>query len=295
LPEEEAEYSDIVECITLGETDDNDEISEPVFLGASLPYSIAKENEFTARFLAYVQSAEKELAELAAKLSPRANLIAGIQKTTWLTGAEVTVICSGEHLMVSEPESKFRWNGRSQIVEFDVKASADAPADTVTVLKFDVRIDNFPIARLRIDIEIRGNKITHGTREIRGEPLPTAFASYASEDRLRVLDRVSEIRKNGVDIFMDCLSLNPGEEWKPRLEKEIIGRKLFYLFWSQKAKDSRWVDWEWRTALKHKGIAGIDPHPLDPVFMAEPPTELKSLHFDDHYNMVRKAHEDKDK
>ena len=39
------------------------------------------------------------------------------------------------------------------------------------------------------------------------------------------------------------------------------------------------VDWEWRTALKFKGIEGIDPHPLDPVADAPPPEELKDLHF----------------
>jgi hypothetical protein len=90
---------------------------------------------------------------------------------------------------------------------------------------------------------------------------------------------------------MDCLSLNPGEEWKPRLEREIIDRNTFLLFWSANARDSEYVDWEWRTALKHKGIDGIHPHPLDPVSDAKPiPEELKSLHFEDPHNLLRKAY-----
>ena len=33
------------------------------------------------------------------------------------------------------------------------------------------------------------------------------------------------------------------------------------------------------------------PHPLDPVFEAEPPDELKHLHFGDSYMLARKAYE----
>jgi len=78
------------------------------------------------------------------------------------------------------------------------------------------------------------------------------------------------------------------------LEFEIEERELFLLFWSIYAKQSEWVTWEWRTALRQKGLSGIDPHPLDPVFEAEPPEELKALHFGDPYMLVRKAFEPRD-
>jgi hypothetical protein len=102
---------------------------------------------------------------------------------------------------------------------------------------------------------------------------------------------LSEIQRNGIEVFVDCLSLHPGDEWKPKLETEIHERELFLLFWSIHAKTSAWVTWEWKTALRHKGISGIDPHPLDPVSQAEPPKELMSLNFGDPYVLVRKAYE----
>lgn len=86
-------------------------------------------------------------------------------------------------------------------------------------------------------------------------------------------------------------SLNPGEKWKPSLEREIRDRDLFMLFWSVYAKESQWVTWEWRTALRYRGVDGIEPHPLDPVQEAEPPEELRDLHFNDRYMLARKYYE----
>ncbi len=76
-----------------------------------------------------------------------------------------------------------------------------------------------------------------------------------------------------------------------QLEKEIKERDAFLLFWSTHAKQSEMVTWEWRTALNHKGSEGIEPHPLNPVSEAQPPDELKHLHFGDVYMHVRKATE----
>jgi hypothetical protein len=120
-------------------------------------------------------------------------------------------------------------------------------------------------------------------------PAGSGFASYASKDRQRVLDRTSEICRSGFDLWMDCLDLRPGETWKAELEKQIKNRDLFLLFWSANAKKSKWVRWEWKTALKARGISGIDPHPLDPVSEAKPPRELDKLHFGDPYMLIRKA------
>jgi hypothetical protein len=83
----------------------------------------------------------------------------------------------------------------------------------------------------------------------------------------------------GIDVLLDCLSIRPGEEWKPRLQREIVDRDIFWLFWSRHANDSEWVEWEWRTALAKKSIAGIQPHPLEPAELAPPPKELANLQF----------------
>jgi hypothetical protein len=80
---------------------------------------------------------------------------------------------------------------------------------------------------------------------------------------------------------MDCLSIFPGEQWKPRIREEIKNREIFFLFWSENAKKSKWVEWEWRTALEYKNLSGIYPRPLIGVPQADPPEELSDLHFSD--------------
>lgn len=118
--------------------------------------------------------------------------------------------------------------------------------------------------------------------------LKTAFASYASADRDRVLDRVASIRINsGLDVFVDCLSLCPSDLWKPRLEREIKSRDVFLLFWSKQAASSRWVEWEWQTALRERGRAAIQIHPLE--LGPTPPDLLQDIHFGDPIMAVREA------
>jgi len=266
---------------------------EPVFLGASAPQEVKPGDEFTARFVAYVEKLERKIEAKLSRMSPRSQSHLGLKYCRWRVGTRVKVKLYGDQLTVGSPEEEFSWQGSSNLVDFDVMVPQDAREGT-TVLKFDVLIDQITVAKLRLDLEINSKASARARKIVKAEPAHTAFASYASQDRLRVLDRVSEIQRNGVDVFLDCLSLHPGEEWKPKLEFEIEERELFLLFWSIYAKQSEWVSWEWRTALRQKGLSGIDPHPLDPVFEADPPEELKALHFGDPYMLVRKTFEQRD-
>jgi hypothetical protein len=58
---------------------------------------------------------------------------------------------------------------------------------------------------------------------------------------------------------------------------------VFFLFWSSQAAGSEWVEREWRLALESKGLGFIDPVPLEDPATAPPPSELRSLHFNDCY------------
>ena len=263
-------------------------LAEPVLLGVSAPASVRPGQEFTARFIAYIEELEEEVDERLADLSPRATTHLGLRRCRWEKGTKIMVRVHGAYLNVTHSEQIFTWEGNYQQLDFDVHVVGDAP-ETVTVLKFDVLIGEFNIAPLRLDLSITSQAVERRIVSVESEPAQTAFASYASQDRSRVLDRISEIQRIGIDVFLDCLSLHPGEEWKPRLEQEIRERELFLLFWSVHAKESEWVTWEWRTALQHKGLAGVEPHPLDPVTDAAPPEELSSLHFGDPNMLIRAA------
>ena len=69
----------------------------------------------------------------------------------------------------------------------------------------------------------------------------------------------------------------------------LVGAKKtqWRLFWSAEAAQSKWVKWEWQTALASKGKTAMQIHPLQPGI--KPPDELKDLHFGDVYMLVREC------
>jgi hypothetical protein len=84
-----------------------------------------------------------------------------------------------------------------------------------------------------------------------------------------------------LDVFLDVVSLRSGERWEDRLQEEILARDVFYLFWSEAAMKSHWVNFEWHFALEARGENFIHPIPLSPPEIAPPPSELQSKHFRD--------------
>lgn len=199
-----------------------------------------------------------------------------LQKCNWKIDTPVDVVCYSNGLKILDPKQSFTWNGMYNLVKFDSVLINSYAADKVLV-KIDIYIDGFRIAKLRPEIEISLNR-TEGlfTTEIASPK--SAFASYARSDRPEVLPRLRslEIHTN-MDIFLDCLSIKPGEKWKNKIEREIKERDTFLLFWSKAAKKSKWVTWEWHKALREKGINFIEPHPLALNNECPLPEELNEL------------------
>jgi hypothetical protein len=139
------------------------------------------------------------------------------------------------------------------------------------------------IARVNFVIQIGTENSDICALAEREERYSSAFASYASADRDAVLARVQGILKIAptLDIFLDVVKLRSGQEWVTELRKEIESREVFYLFWSDNARKSEWVEREWRYALAAKGLDFIDPVPLVSPEMVPPPPELAAKHFND--------------
>jgi hypothetical protein len=263
----------------------NEEV--PVLLAVSAPDAVKSGDIFTARLAAYIKSLEEEVREELIKLSRgRSESYMGVESCRWKLDTHVTVRLSGKHLKVNPSESEFIWKGERNLVNFLVEVLADAPEEW-TVLRYEVFIEGIRVAFIPLDLEIKSS-IKSDKRNIAiTEPAHTAFASYASQDRVRVLDRVAAVSISaGLDIFMDCLSIHPGEEWKKRLESEIENRDIFLLFWSANAKNSEWVEWEWKMALVKKEESALQLHPLQTATEVPPPEELKKFHFGDVYTCL---------
>ena len=111
-----------------------------------------------------------------------------------------------------------------------------------------------------------------------------AFISYASENRDEVLKRTQMLKLAGIDFFQDILDLNPGDRWEKELYKHINDCDVFYLFWSEAAKESEWVAKEWSYALELQNTEQkpeIIPIPIEGPPVVKPPNALGHLHFND--------------
>jgi len=264
-----------------------EEVRQSVHLAAAAPQRAVAGSEFTARVAAYLPGEESTVREELGRLSPRAVAHMGLKACQWQRGTEVSVTLVASGLLVSPVVQSFVWNEGRELVEFDVAVPADTQPTTV-VLKFDISIDSIIVARLRMDLEVvtRADSRSTAIGQTNGQAARTAFASYASVDRDRVLDRVAAVRISaGLEVFLDCLALHPGEEWKPTLEAQIAASDVFLLFWSRHAADSPWVTWEWQTALDRKGTTAMQIHPLQANVAA--PEALRHLHFGDVHMLAR--------
>jgi WD40 repeat protein len=258
--------------------------SEPVRIGASAPRRVRAGKEFTARLAAYNPTLIKDARDALRQRGAKSH--ENLAQTSWKLGAKVRVLLTGTHLSVEPESQEFVWEGKLHIVNFDVKAPDAIEEDIHTSLKFDLFLVDVPgcapvpVARVRLALEIRRKRYWLGRllpRRVQFAARPafqTAFASYHADERANVLTRLDAIQQlTGMAFFHECLSVHPRVEREPLVQREIVARDLFLLFWSRRAAESREVEWEWRTALERKGLEAMQAQRLEPEPLLPPELE----------------------
>ncbi|MDC0934876.1 Hsp70 family protein [Pirellulales bacterium] len=197
-------------------------------------------------------------------------------------GTVLSVQLRIDGLVVPDPQDTILWQGEIGNARFQVKVPQDASPGECAGMA-GIYADGMRIAKLYFGILV--TEQTGGTASIpvKHDRHQRAFASYASEDRDQVLGRLQGMHKRSpsLEIFLDVLALRSGQNWEQELYHEISRSDVFYLFWSEYARDSEWVDREWHCALDRRGIDFIDPVPLVDPQVVPPPSELASKHFSD--------------
>lgn len=172
------------------------------------------------------------------------------------------------------------WNGKYATVDFEVYLPEDYDKRQ---LRLHGRVYNGAavLTDLKLILQIGSNPNQFiDCEKVR---LRSAFISYASADRAKVVARIQGIQLAcpDMDLFFDVESLRRGEQWEPKLYQEISQRDLFYLFWSKNAAASEWVKKELEFALTQKTIDYIEPIPLESPAVCAPPPSLMCKHFND--------------
>lgn len=175
---------------------------------------------------------------------------------------------------------QLQWNGKFATADFEIYLPEDYNRRQLR-LRGRVYADNAVLTDLKLILQVGSAQPQNIVCE--KIQLRSAFISYASSDRAKVVARIQGIQlaRPDMDLFFDVESLRRGEHWETRLYHEISQRDLFYLFWSQNAAASEWVQKELQYALAQKTADYIEPIPLEGPESCPPPQCLLDKHFND--------------
>ena len=79
-------------------------------------------------------------------------------------------------------------------------------------------------------------------------PRYDVFISYSRQDTAIVEPFVEELRRRGYTVFFDTQSIIVGDLWKQRLANAVRSSRVCILCWSQHARDSEYVAFEYSRA-----------------------------------------------
>lgn len=207
--------------------------------------------------------------------------------------AKITIVLNSPDIEITDGCEKQIWHGEYLNFSFAVELPEDFQKKQILFVA-EVYIDDVIATRLKFIAKCTSAK--EQKIEITREDVLSAFMSYASQDRQRVARIIQGMRKArpDIDIFFDVDSLRSGDDWEQALWREIDKRDVLFLCWSGYARESKWVDAEWRYAYKSKGPEYIEPVPIDPPSKCPPPEELAKKHFNDNLLYIINAEKDRE-
>ncbi len=193
-------------------------------------------------------------------------------------GTRITVRLTSPDIEIKNGEEVREWAGKYVKFDFSVFVPREYGRNQ---LLFNAEVYFESVLATRINFTVYCNSFGFQRPKLERRDIRSAFISYASGDRERVALILQGMRRTrpDLDVFFDVETLKSGEDWENTLSKEIDRRDVLYLCWSRLAKESPWVEREWRYALEKKGLDGIEPIPLALPKDCPPPEELKSKHF----------------
>lgn len=255
-------------------------VKDIVEFGVSHPSNVALGMAFIVDVLIYCQVDRSQAIQRAAELNPDNDRFRSAGATEVARGTKLSVQL--ELPWTTDPAVQVMyWNGLIANVSFRVFPTKSLPPGPVHGC-CKISVDGLTIGQVFFRLTVGQNATSEDRRISYARAVKSAFASYASPDRRRVLARVQGIEKLGVKVFLDTHGLRANEEYKKRIFQAIDASDILYLFWSRHAKRSNWVAQEWRYGMRKKGLGFIDPVPLADPRRVPPPIELaEHKHFND--------------
>lgn len=199
-------------------------------------------------------------------------------------GTKVSIKPEMPGFRFSPDESIVTWYGNFIPVEFCMKPLLKGPFPQ-RGKKIYGHVSFFvgPLQIAEINLNVIVKKRLLGDEEFTtnieaSAPYRKIFVSCARED-LHITEIIGKTYEAIGDKYMrDVKYLPHREKWWPVICKLIKEADEFHLFWSKAAKKSKYVEMEWREALKRKKKNFIRPIYWEKP-MPKPPPELIDIHF----------------
>ena len=221
------------------------------------------------------ERANREVMRIADKVREHSTGVFKINR-----GEKLRIVLQSPDIVIEDDIEELMWNGIFSECTFDIFIPDDYEKKQI-LLKGRIYRNQAVLTDIKLILSVEAEK--DQDIDVTKCELCSAFVSYASQDRKKVVARIQGIQaaRKDMDIFLDVEKLRCGELWEPRLYYEIDNRNIFYLFWSSNAEKSEWVKKELDYALEVKGIDAVEPIPLEPPDVCFPPEALKAKHFND--------------
>jgi hypothetical protein len=182
------------------------------------------------------------------------------------------------------PAQELRWLKDLQRITFRLQALSHTAGRSVRGA-VEVHAGPLLVAQVPLSIRVRGvgerQEGAEGVAASTARLFRSVFASYAPEDDDIVKAVADAYRPLGIDMLLDKVSMQAGEDRHQGLSQLIEEADVFQLFWSKAASRSHQVAEEWQHALSLQDRKG--ERFIRPVYWnfpwPRPPAELKHLHF----------------
>jgi hypothetical protein len=200
-------------------------------------------------------------------------------------GTEIVVVPELPGCRFNPPRSSVLWLEDWHRIEFRMQASEGLPGfelDAAINGRLSFYVGPILVAEIRLwaHLSNEADAVREDSATIAGtaNPYQAVFVSYSHKDTQIVQELERAYVALGMHYLRDVHILRSGEKWNPALLRKIDEADIFQLCWSHNAKQSRYVEQEWRHALELQRQSFIRPvYWEDP--MPAPPEELMDIHF----------------
>jgi type VI secretion system protein ImpJ len=250
------------------------------------PSQVRRRKPFFLQTIFHVVGADEKALALARIVEPQPAIAQALPLPVKVRDGEIITVrlLSDSRVSVDESKQTLQWRGDTVAAQFSIELPW---IDWRNEYLFTVEVDvaGCPVGRCKFRIAVDHGRTENASKHVYGSlsRYHRVFLSYASEDAAVVADLAQLIEIQGMEYFLDKLSLRSGSAWQTELEKHIQNSDLFLLCWSRHAATSEWVakeiEWALRTQRQTGGQPDIRPFVLDGPPIARPPRALRHLHF----------------